>query len=127
MELIKKIEIYHKENTDLFENIRLREALQKILELSAEGNKYLQDNEPWELLKTDRNRADTVLYMSANLCLNLAILVQPFLPNTSKKVFEQLGVKGEEFVWADGNKINLPKTHTIRYAEILFKDRKSVV
>ncbi|HLD41852.1 MAG TPA: methionine--tRNA ligase, partial [archaeon] len=64
LNLIKSIENHHKEITDLFEKVKLREALQKIMELSAEGNKYLQDNKPWQLIKTDQKRCETVLYLS---------------------------------------------------------------
>ncbi len=120
LEFIKKMEKFHKEITDLFEETKLREALQKILELSGEGNKYLQGNRPWELAKTNLNRCNTVMYLCANLCFDLAILIQPFLPKTSKKIFEQLGVK-DKFSWADGNKINLEKGHKIGHSEILFK------
>ena len=118
--LLKKIEISHKEITELFERVRLREALQKILELSTEGNKYFQENKPWELIKKDPKRCDTVLYLSANLCLSLAILVKPFLPNTSKKIFDQIGVK-DGFSWNDARKMNLEKGQMINKAEILFK------
>lgn len=120
LELIKKIEKSHKEITDLFEETKLREALQKILELSAEGNKYLQENKPWELIKKDKKRCDTVMYLCANLCFDLAILIQPFLPKTSKRIFEQLGVR-DRFGWSDANKINLEKGHRIGHSEILFK------
>ena len=119
-DLLRKIEISHKEITELFERVRLREALQKILELSADGNKYFQENKPWELIKKDLKRCDTVLYLSANLCLSLAILVKPFLPNTSKKIFDQIGVR-DTFSWNDARKMNLEKGQIINKAEILFK------
>ena len=120
MELVKKIEKTQKEVTDLFEQTKIREALHKILELSAEGNRYFQENKPWELKKTDLKRCETVIYLCTNLCLNLAILVQPFLPSTSKKIFDQLDVK-EKFKWSDANKINLKKGHRISEPQILFK------
>ncbi len=118
--LIKKIESIHKEITDLMEKVKLREALQKILELSADGNKYFQENKPWELIKSDPKRCDTVLYLSANLCVDLAILIQPFLPNTSKRIFSQLGLR-DRFTWNDAKKINLEKGQMIERSEILFK------
>ncbi len=118
--LIKNMENSHRKRTDLFEKLKLREALQKIMDISREGNRYLQENRPWELIKTDQKRCETVLYLSANLCLNLAILIQPFLPNTSKKIFDQLGVK-DKFVWNDAKKINLQKGQMISRSEILFK------
>ena len=120
MELLKKIEKTQKEVTDLFEQIKLREALQKILELSAEGNKYFQENKPWELKKTDLKRCETVIYLCTNLCLNLAILIEPFLPSTTKRIFDQLDVK-EKYKWSDANKINLKKGHRISEPQILFK------
>lgn len=74
-------------------DIHLRDALRKVLELSDRGNKYFQKNEPWKALKEDPERAGTVLYVCANLCHDLAVLLSPFMPGSSREIFHQLGIE----------------------------------
>tara|TARA_Y100000310_G_C20703867_1_gene832792 strand:+ start:14638 stop:16731 length:2094 start_codon:yes stop_codon:yes gene_type:complete len=69
-----------------------RDAVKVILEISSEGNKYLQDNEPWKLLKEDKKKCHEILTFSANIVKNLAILLYPVLPNFSVKIQKQLGL-----------------------------------
>ena len=67
-----------------YEHIELRDALRKILELSTIGNKYLNDKEPWKT--GDKNS----LYNCSHLCKILALLIQPYLPVTSKTILSYL-------------------------------------
>ncbi|MEE8403620.1 MAG: methionine--tRNA ligase [Candidatus Hydrothermarchaeaceae archaeon] len=71
---------------------RIRDGLRKVLELSDMGNKYFQKNEPWKAVKSDRERAATVLYVCANLCYDIAVLLSPFLPKSAERICGQLGV-----------------------------------
>ncbi|MFQ6136321.1 MAG: methionine--tRNA ligase [Candidatus Hydrothermarchaeales archaeon] len=84
---------YGREVRDLIWEVHLRDALRKVLELSDRGNKYFQASEPWEAIKEKRKRAATTLYVCANLCYDLAILMSPFLPKSADKICGQLGVK----------------------------------
>ncbi len=83
---------YAKEVKDLAWDIRLRDALRKVLELSDKGNKYFQGSEPWRTIKEDRKRAEATLYVCANLVHDLAILMSPFMPKSAAKVSRQLGL-----------------------------------
>jgi len=96
---------------DLFEKVELRQALEKILALSDLGNKYFQEKEPWKT--KDRE----VLYISANLCKILALLIQPYLPDSSKKILNILNCKEKD--WKKIKQFNL-KNHKIKKPEILF-------
>jgi len=78
---------------DLIMDIHFRDALRRVFELSDKGNKYFQENEPWRTVKEEPERAATVLYVCANLCHDLAVLLSPFLPKSSKAVFEMLGLE----------------------------------
>jgi len=122
-ELIKKIKNSPKEIEELLEKIELKEALQKILELSSNGNKYFQDNKPWELVKTDKERCATILYICANLCRTLSILLFPYLPDSCKKLWNQLnlGKKPEGNVWDSASGLKIESNHKINKPEILFK------
>lgn len=122
-ELIRKIEKSAEEIGELIESVRLREGLQEILKLSAEGNKYFQNNEPWELIKNDKKRCGTVLYICANLCRSLAIFLSPYLPDASKELWEQLNLEGnpEENLWDSASELKLKPAHQIKKPRILFE------
>lgn len=114
-ELLKSTEEFANQVQELIFDIRFREALRKVFELSDRGNKYFQSNEPWKVIKTDPVQAGTVLYVCANLCYDLAVLLSPFMPKSSAKIFEILNVEpgkledlGKQKV-AAGTKINKPE------------------
>lgn len=69
-----------------FESFNLREALLLTLQFSSNINRYIQENEPWKLLKNDKVRAATVISLSLSNIKDLAILLYPFMPNTSKTI-----------------------------------------
>jgi methionyl-tRNA synthetase len=81
------------EYKDLMNKIQLREALLKANEISAIGNKYLQENEPWTKAKTDKEEAGSVISECIDLAKVLAILYNPFTPLASEKVLAMLGEK----------------------------------
>jgi methionyl-tRNA synthetase len=105
--------------TSLLEQVRLREALLEILKISDEGNKYLQEKKPWELLKTDRKECEKVLNLCANVCKTLAIVIEPYLPSTSKEILRQLNVD-YNIKWEDADKVDL-KAHKLNQPGILFE------
>lgn len=97
------------------DKFRFREALSELMNLARTGNKYLADNEPWKLIKTDEKRVGTILYLSLEITAYLAALSEPFLPFTSKRIFELLNLS--TIKWKDlsgqilkpGHKLNEPK------------------
>ena len=68
------------------ENFRFREALKAMMDLARLGNKYLADNEPWKLIKTDTERTGTILNIALQITANLAIITEPFLPFSASKI-----------------------------------------
>ncbi len=106
---------YSPEVRNLIFDIRFRDALRKVFEFSDDANRYFQVNEPWKLIKEDKERAGAVLYVCAQLCYQLAVLLSPFMPKSSAKIFEILNVEhgtledlGKEKV-APGLRINKPE------------------
>ena len=67
------------------ENFRFREALKSAMDLARLGNKYLADNEPWKLIKTDKERTGTILNIALQITANLAIITEPFLPFSAEE------------------------------------------
>ena len=74
------------------EKYRFREALAQLMNLARLGNKYLTDAEPWKIFKTDPQRVQTILNISLQICANLAILSEPFLPFTAAKLRDMLNI-----------------------------------
>ena len=64
------------------------------MRLSSEVNQYISDQAPWALVKTDRDRAGTVLYVALRAVDSLKVIFTPFLPHTSQTLHELLGYDG---------------------------------
>jgi len=84
---------YVEELKKLSWDVKLRDALRKVLEFSDHGNKYFQENEPWKAIKEDKDKAATTVYVCANLCYDLAVMMSPFMPQSAADVARQLGVQ----------------------------------
>jgi len=76
------------------ENARFRAALGECMATSALANQYLSDQAPWALVKTDRERAATALYVALHVVDSLKTLFTPFLPFSSQALHELLGYEG---------------------------------
>lgn len=74
------------------ENYRFREAVTELMNLARLGNKYLTETEPWKTIKTDEKRVETILNIALQISANLALLAEPFIPFTSKKLKAMLGL-----------------------------------
>jgi len=110
---------------DALERYRFREASQEVLNLARLGNKYLADEEPWKLIKTDGERTQTIMFVALQIASALSILSEPFLPFTSKKLKGILGLTDpmSALEWADitTKEVLLPAGHQINKSELLFR------
>jgi methionyl-tRNA synthetase len=101
------------------DQFRFREALAEMMNLARTGNKYLADTEPWKLIKTDEKRVKTIMNISLQITTSLAILCEPFLPFTSKKLFKMLNMP--ELKWNSAKHAhNLSAGHKINKEELLY-------
>jgi methionyl-tRNA synthetase len=82
----------------LIEQVRFKAAIAEAMRVSSLANQYVADQAPWALVKTDRGRAATVLYVALRCVDSLKTLFAPFLPFTSQVVHELLGHEG----WLNG-------------------------
>lgn len=110
------------------ENYRFREALAEVIDVARAGNKYLQENEPWNLAKTPELQAanqkliDNCLHLSLQLTANLAIFANPFMPFTAKKICHMLKVVDRILDWENAGSLKLVSVgYSLRPPEILFK------
>lgn len=105
------------ETLGLYEKYELRQASQSASRLSALGNKYFQENEPWKLIKTDREKAQQVINTAVNILKDLVIVLKPILPDYSRNIESQLGLK--DLSLKDiGVRL---REHSIAEAKILFE------
>ena len=74
------------EMTEALDTFHFREALRIAMDMARAGNKYLQETEPWKVAKTDMARTETILNTALQMCANLAIAFEPFLPFMSEKL-----------------------------------------
>lgn len=113
--IAKSIELY-----------RFREALSELMNLARLGNKYLTDTEPWKVWKTDPERVATILNISLQICANLSVLAEPFLPFTSEKIANMLCLP--KLVWNDARNTNLLTNGVqLNPAELLFEKVEDAV
>ncbi|MGJ1324530.1 methionine--tRNA ligase [Sphingobacterium sp. PCS056] len=106
--------------TGSIQQYRFREALAQFMNVARLGNKYLADEEPWKVIKTDEERVKTVLNVATQIVANLAVLAQPFLPKTATKLFEMLDFS--QVNWADAGRADLiADGHQLSEVQLLFE------
>jgi methionyl-tRNA synthetase len=102
------------------ENYRFREALNEMMNLARLGNKYLTETEPWKVFKTDEARVKTILNLSLQICANLTIVSEPFLPFSAAKLLKMLNL--DALVWKyAGTASVLQPGHQLGTPELLFE------
>lgn len=126
--LINDIIASKKKIEDAIETYHFREALFEVIDLARKGNKYLQEVAPWSLSKTpelkieNQTKIDNCLHIALQLCANLAILSNPFLPFTAKKICKMLTVVDRMLEWENAGKMDLlKKGYPLRAPELLFR------
>ncbi|MBD3388783.1 MAG: methionine--tRNA ligase [Candidatus Altiarchaeales archaeon] len=98
------------------ERFKLKHAQDTLLHYAQKGNVYFQNREPW------KGENDTSLYLCANLCRSLAILMHPFLPFSAEKVWKMLGLEGgvAEQTWDSAGELRLEGRHRIGEVSALY-------
>jgi len=112
----------------LLEQYKFRDALYEVIDLARKGNQYMQKKEPWILAKQlESNPAlqkeiDNCLHLCLQLTANLAILINPFLPNTANTLLHMMKVVDRMLDWENAGKINLlNKGYPLRAPQLLFR------
>lgn len=130
--IIKEIENVKPKIEGLLEEFKFREALFEVIELSRKGNQYMQKKQPWIVAKktTDdgpqsteaQKSIDNTLHLCLQLTANLAILINPFLPNTAKKMQQMMKVVDKMLEWRNAGKLKLLSVgYSLRAPELLFR------
>ncbi len=102
------------------DSFRIREALKNAMDLARLGNKYLADEEPWKVVKTNAERVKTIMFVSLQITANLTVCLEPFLPFSMNKLrgFLNLGKLNWEKL---GDTNLLTPGHQLNEPELLFE------
>ena len=116
--LQEKVETIAKE----IEDCKLQSAANTLIIISRMGNQYLNEKEPWNLIKKDKDKAANILYVAAQIVKALSIVSAPFMPFTAEEIGKTLNLPGSvhEQSW-DGALKPLPANHEIAKSKPLFR------
>ncbi len=102
------------------DSFRFREALKNAMDMARLGNKYLADEEPWKVVKTDPERVKTILNVCLQVTANLTIALEPFLPFSMDKLRHFLNIP--RYKWDMlGNTALIPAGHRLNPSALLFE------
>lgn len=119
-EVLNAVSQYPEKIGERLDAFRFREALSLMMEVARAGNKYLADTEPWKLIKTDETRVSTIMHVALQIVANLSIVAAPFLPGTSEKIRNMLGIG--QLAWKDAGRGDLlSEGQGIEKAQLLFE------
>src|SRR5258708_6403169 len=123
--IIRDIESGKGKVEGLLEQYKFREALFEVIDLSRKGNKYMQEKEPWKKVEgnqEDQKSIDNCIHLCLQLTANLAILINPFLPFTAKKMLHLMKVVDKLLDWDNAGKLKLLSVgYSLRPPELLFR------
>ena len=112
----------------LLEEFKFRDALFEVIDLSRKGNKYMQEKEPWIVVKKlaenpDAQKSiDNCLHLCLQLTANLTILINPFLPTTAQKMLGMMKVVDKILDWENAGKVKLLSVgYSLREPQLLFR------
>ena len=108
--LMDEVAALKSEISERIETFHFRDALKKVMDIARAGNKYLQETEPWKVAKTDMERVKTILNVAINLCANLSIAIEPFMPFSAAKLAEIVRLK--EMSWNELSRFDLIPAET---------------
>ena len=97
--LLNDIKLNIIEIEKLIMNFKFREACFEFMKIARSGNKYLADQEPWKLIKSDPLRVKTIMFVALQISAIISIVSEPFVPNTSKKIKKILNHENHGFLW----------------------------
>jgi methionyl-tRNA synthetase len=131
-ELIAEIGASKERIEKLIEEYKFRDALFEVIDLARKGNKYMQEKEPWIKAKQTtaegvvteeaQKQIDNCLHICLQLCANLAIYINPFLPNTAKKMCYLMKVVDKMLDWDNAGKTKLLSVgYSLRAPELLMR------
>ena len=121
-EIIKQTNNLTKNLRELIDNQDLNNYMKSVINISFLTNKYINDEEPWSLKKTNIDKMNNILHLSLEQIAKISILLNPIMPKSTSKVLDALNIKekNRNYSFLDGSKI-IPDKINISSLNILFK------
>lgn len=124
---VEEIEGYQSEMIQSLTDFRFREAQATMMSIARAGNRFLAETEPWKLYKTDAAAVAVILDHALQICAQLALACEPFLPYTSGRLLEQLQWEPDTQVrrqwWREQQSVKpLEAGHQLGQPELLFRN-----
>jgi len=123
-ELLNSLKSRHKKITEYLEKCEIKKSFSELLLLSSDGNKYFNNTEPWNFIKTNPEKVSKRLYICAILARALSILASPFIPNIANNAWAQLNLAGspsDSGIWDTAISFEICDGHKIGNPSILIK------
>ena len=118
--ILNQVYSYPKKIGGAIEKFKFREAINTMIDLARLGNKYLAEEEPWKVIKTENSqKVKTIMNISVQICGVLSLVCEPFLPNTSNKLKKQFNVKNKN--WDSINIDNPVSSSKIEQSSLIFR------
>lgn len=102
------------------EGYKFRDALDTLMLLARDANKFLTAREPWKSIKTNEDEAKAVLHACTQIVANLGILSAPFMPNTAANIFKMLNIESPNWDLI-GSVDLLQEGHQLNKSQLLFE------
>ena len=119
-DLIDQVYSYPKKIGESIEKYKFREAINTMIDLARLGNKYLAEEEPWKVIKTENSeKVKTIMNISIQICGVLSLVCEPFLPNTSAKLKKQFNIQNIE--WDSIIKSNPVISNEVKQSNLIFR------
>ena len=120
--LINQTELILKSLRNEMNNQNLNNYIKSVINISFLTNKYINDEEPWKIKKSDTEKMNNILHLALEQIAKISILLNPIIPLASTKVLDALNIdmKLRNLSFLDGNNILIDKI-TINELDILFK------
>lgn len=106
--------------SEAIETFHFRDALFEAMNIARLGNKYLQETEPWKVAKTDMARTAAILHTALQICGDMAVAFEPFMPFSAHKLFNMLGIAPCDWD-ALGSREIVPAGTILAKPELLFE------
>ena len=114
-DLISSIDNLFDKVSNSMDTLHISDAITHIFDLLRESNKYIDLETPWNLAKDDSNKdkLETVLYNLLESIRVCGILLEPYMPDTSKKILDELNTSDRSFKFNKSNKYSLNKVEAL--------------
>lgn len=119
LDALKSIETQKEKVTQAFETFKFKEAISEMMNLARVGNKYFTETEPWKTRSSDPQACANSLHVSLQICAALSVLMEPVLPDSMKKLRNQLSYSGK-VSWGSISDSMLEVGNSIDPGEVLF-------